>query len=210
MSKKIVLKTVKTSVKSGFNFSKFYFSKPISVVLVTTYATILLLVLSTLGFSKIITPKATEEQGVPSLPNSEPFAFLPADNIEVPELGDIEEAPEEKSPEKEPEKTPEKIATEEPVSNAVVSIQTAKTAETPKETAKTVTAPKKTIKTVEPQKEPTKETLKEVTKETGTEQIYFDNYYAPDPIPYIIETDENLPDAEEERTEEKTDPSSTE
>lgn len=206
MIKKTALKTVKTSLKSGFNFSKFYFSKPASVVLVTTYATILLLVLSTLGFSKIISPKTTEEPGIPPLPNSEPFAFLPADNIEIPELGDVEE-PTKESAQKEPEKTPEKIATKEPVSNVITTVEAVRTVEVPKETVKevvkTVEIPKEVIKTVEVEKEVVKEVQKEAPEEAGTEQTYFENYTAPDPIPYTPEIYENFPDIDEDPAEEK-------
>ena len=190
MAKKSTVKNVKTSVKSGFDFSKFYFSKPTSVVLVTTYATILVLVLGTLGFSKIINPKNFEEQGVPSLPESEPFAFLPADNIEVPELGDVKE--EKKPEEKQPEKAPEKESIKEPTSE--VATEVVRTVEVPKETVKEV------VKTVEVPKEVVKEVVKEVPVETKKEpevkQTYFDNYSTPDPIPYTPETYENFPDVE--------------
>ncbi|MBR3366053.1 hypothetical protein IKG48_02965 [Candidatus Saccharibacteria bacterium] len=201
MAKKSTIKNVKTSVKSGFDSSRFYFSKPTSVVLITTYVTILLLVLGTLGFSKIINPKNLGEQGVPSLPSSEPFAFLPADNIEVPELGDVEEKPEEKIEAKEPEQAPEKEFIKEPVAEAVTA--TVQNVEIPKEIVREV------VRTIEVPKEVVKEVPVETKKEP--EQTYFENASAPEGIPYTPPetTYENFPDIEEDTEEVSNDTETT-
>lgn len=192
MAKKINSKKVKQSVKSGLNFSKFYFSKSTSIILITTYSVVLFLALAVLGFSNLILPKSTSSE-VPSLPEKEPFAFLPADNIEVPSLGDTES---ETAPEKQPAK--EEKTSEESTISAPEAVTTPAIAETSvtvveKEVVKEVVkeVPKEVVKVVE--KEVAKETPKEIPKEP--EQTYYDNYTAPDltPIGEFIEY-ENFPD----------------
>lgn len=212
MAKKSTVKNVKTSMKSSFDFSKFYFSKPTSVVLVTSYATILLLVLGTLGFSKIINPKNIEEQGIPSLPDSEPFAFLPADNIEVPELGDVEEEPA-KTAEQEPKAQLPEIPAVEPQETTEIVSNYTPVYTTPVVVEKEVV--KEVVKTIEVPKEVVKEVVKEVPVETkkepesSPEQTYFENYSAPDAIPYEPTVYENFPDIEEDTEEVSNDAETT-
>ncbi|MDO4889406.1 MAG: hypothetical protein Q4A25_01780 [Candidatus Saccharibacteria bacterium] len=188
MAKKINSKKVKRSIKSGLDFSKFYFSKSTSVVLITSYSIILLLALSVLGFSNLISAPSPDN-GIPSLPEKEPFAFLPADNLEVPTLGEVDatkdEPKEPETPEKPEETTPESIA-EEP---APTEIATPAAAETPMISTPVriveKEVPKEVVKVVE--KEVVKEVVKEVPKETPAknepEQTYYDNYTAPEITP---------------------------
>ena len=192
MSKKAT--EIKRSVESGFNFSKLYFSKPTSVVLVTTYLTILALVLATLGFSKLIV-KNNPDDSIPSLPDNETFAFLPADNIEIPTLGGTEGQTENQT-----EKTPE-----QPKNNDAPTEQ-AKNTETysaPATVVKPVIVEKEVERTVEKTVEVPKEVVRTVKREVvkeipATNQNYFDNYSAPSDIPYTPErTYENFPDIEE-------------
>lgn len=190
---------VKRSVKSGFDFSKLYFSKPTSVVLVTVYATILVLVLATFGFSKIIT-KSNQDTPIPSLPESEAFAFLPTDDIEIPALGDT-------TPEKETEKSDSEKDPSEPTTDAPsIPIQSTSPVviekEVKKEIAvtKTVEVPKEVVKTVEVPKEIVKEVVKEIP--TSPDQNYFENYTAPGNIPYTEKTYKNYPDENETYTQE--------
>ncbi|MBQ9029213.1 hypothetical protein IJ114_00355 [Candidatus Saccharibacteria bacterium] len=211
MAKKVT--RVKREIESSFNFSKFYFSKPTSVALVTTYVTILVLVLSTLGLSKIITPKTDGDNEVPNLPETT-FAFLPADNIEIPELGDANAEPKKETPTTNetnkpsmPESESVLYSTSAPVTTpVVVEVPKEVTRTIEKEVVKTVEVPKDVVKTVEVPKEVVKEV--EVSKEP--EQTYLENYYAPDdspigPAPIYI----NYPDVEEPTAQEEAAPTET-
>lgn len=182
MAKKIDSKKVKRNLKSGLNFSKFYFSKSTSVVLITSYSVVLFLAFAVLGFSSLISAP-NSDNNVPSLPEKEPFAFLPADNLEVPVLGEVEPEKEpEKETKKEPEKPIEEIKSEPAVSQPTVaetpviaSREVVRTVE--KEVVKEV--PKEVVKVVE------KEVVKEVPveKPAEPEQTYYDNYTAPEITP---------------------------
>lgn len=203
MAKKINPEKVKRSIKSSFDFSKFYFSKSTSVILITTYSTILFLSLATLGFSQLIDP-VKSPSNIPTLPEKEPFAFLPADNLEVPALGEVEKAPAD-----EPLETAEKLENavavpqpaiaEAPASAPVEIIKTVEKEvikEVPKEVIKIVEK-EVPVKTPETKPETTAETKPE-TKPIEPEQTYFDNYYAPEIVlPDDVPTYENFPDEEE-------------
>ena len=213
MAKKIDSKKVKRSVASGLNFSKFYFSKSTSIVLITSYSVILVLAFAVLGFSGLISAPSVDES-VPKLPEKEPFAFLPADNPEVPVLGDVE------TPSKETENTTEAPASTESTHSTEETIPAPKTIETPAvaeapaiaepqvkivEKAVVKEVPKKVVKVVE------KEVVKEVIKETPAEKLdenapkepektYYDNYAAPEIIAPVDEYSkyQNFPDKIEE------------
>lgn len=207
MDKKVT--KVKAGMKSGFDFSKFYFSKPTSVTLVTIYATILILVLSTLGLSKLIT-SSNQDTSVPTLPEAAPFTFLPADNTEVPMLGDTEEStPTEPTEEKPTEEKPANTASVNEADTSTASTPATRqiVVEVPKEVTKTVEVEKEVVKTVEVPKEVEKVVEKEVVVEVEKERElnYFDNYSTPEGIPYTEDTYENFPDDEvpKEDTEEK-------
>ena len=165
MAKKINRRKLKQSAKSSFNFSKAYFNKSTSVALITTYISILLLAFATLGLSKIINPKETDQK-VPSLPETTPFAFLPADNIDVPSLGEAKPKSEEKptditdKSEEKPQETAVEITPEEPASETPTVVEVPIIVEVEKEVVKTVEKPVV--------KEITKEVVKEVIKERRT------------------------------------------
>ena len=187
MAKKINSKKVKRSIKSSLDFSKIYFSKSTSVVLITTYSVVLFLALSVLGFSSLIAHLSTSNE-VPSLPEEEPFAFLPADNLEVPTLGDVEPEKEPKKSEEKPQETPaEEVPKEQPV------------------VASTPVATREVVRTVV--KEVPKEVVKVVQKEEPTQE-YYDNYPAPKAGPIgDFPVYENFPDEDpvvEEPTTENT------
>lgn len=189
MAKKINPKKVKRSIKSSLDFSKFYFSKSTSVVMITSYSIILVLAFSVLGFSSLISAPKTDET-VPSLPEKEPFTFLPADNLEVPALGEVEP---EKTPKKEPEKT------EEPMEkiNPTPAVSQPAIAKAP------IAAPREVVKTVvkEVPREVVKVVEKTVVKETPApkpaepEQTHYYNYDAPEATPIgEFPVYENFPD----------------
>lgn len=198
MAKKVA--QVKREIESGFNFSKFYFSKPTSVALVTTYVTILVLVLSTLGLSKIIASKPDDDGKIPSLPETEAFAFLPADSIDVPELGDVKTEQQKEAPAKGEVKAEQSSTSQATTYSTPAPAATPVVVEVPKEVTKTVE--KEVVKTVEVPKEVVREV--EVNKEP--EQTYIENYYAPDNSPigstpiYINYPDIEEPTAQEEST----------
>lgn len=190
MAKKINPKKVKRSLKSGLNFSKFYFSKSTSVVMITSYSAILLLAFSVLGFSSLISAPKTDED-VPSLPEEEPFTFLPADNLEVPALGEVEPEKEaEKTPKEEPEKPLEEVKPAPAVSQPIIAKAPAVA---PREAVKTVIkeVPKEVVKVVE------KQVIKEVPveKPIELEQTHYYNYEPPKMSPRNdFPVYENFPD----------------
>lgn len=199
MIKNLRLKKLQRRLSSGLNFSKIYFKKPISIVLITSYATILILLLAILGFSKLINPVKSDDS-IPSLPESETFAFLPADNLEVPVLGDTDTK--EPSTEKTTSKETTKDTSKEPIKNTTSPSNTPTPVVVEKEVVKTVEVPKEVVKTVE------KKVVKEVIKETPVhieqenppqpEQVYYDNYDMPEGIPYTPpESPKNFPDTED-------------
>ncbi|MBQ8992126.1 hypothetical protein IJ090_01680 [Candidatus Saccharibacteria bacterium] len=207
MAKNLRINRIKRSIESGFDFSKIYFSKPTSVALVTIYATTIVLVLATLGFAKLLGPTNDDPNisNIPNLPDSEPFAFLPADNVEIPVLGDVAEdnaSKEESSSAASEEPVAETPTTETaPTYNAPVAVPVVVEKEVIKEVPKEVvkTVEKEVVKTVEVEKEVPVKIENETPPEP--EQVRYENYYAPEielptPPEDIADQYQNFPDDE--------------
>ena len=152
--------------RSSFNFSQFYFSKPVTIVLVSTYATVLVVVIATLALSNLL---KKDDSGVPETPESEAYAFQPVNEgeIDVPVLGDVEEKTEEDATGDEssentqtptisaPAQTPQSRAVSAASSNTTTNTSsTPKASETTSKTSNTAqnqatTTPQTTVKTPE-------------------------------------------------------------
>lgn len=218
--KKIYTAKIARTAKTSFDTFRLYLKKPASIIFFSAYAVVTLLILSTIGFSKLIN-LGTPDSSVPSLPETEGFAFLPADNLEVPTLGETDD----KTPESSAEPTKDSATSEAPAETSTET--TLAETSTPEPSAPSYNAPttvytpviveKEVIKEVpkEVVKEVTKEVIKEVPVETKQqqvetpknpeskapesqiepEQISYDNYDAPELS--FPDEEQNFPDVEE-------------
>lgn len=184
--KKLYMKKVTRTIKTGFDTFKFYLRKPASVIFLSAYAVIALFALCTIGFSKLINSKPSNTD-IPSLPENSDFNFLPADNLEVPILGETNsETAEEETPAEPELSKPAEEPTPEPSSySAPATVYTPVIIE--KEVIKEV--PKEVIKEV-PKEVPVK------IDETTPEQINYDNYRAPELEPLKSPEETNSPSEE--------------
>lgn len=203
---------IKRSVKSGLSFSKLYFEKSTSVVLITAYSTILFLALAIFGLSNLIAPRSGSGE-IPTLPEKEPFAFLPVEDPDIPVLGDVEAVVESKNEE-------DTVAEDSAVLEEQVLVGSFTSQSASEETPTVVESPREMIKIVEKEvvKEVPREVVKIVEKEAPKveestesveleksiepvepEQTYFDNYVAPEASPIgDFPEYENFPDEVEE------------